>query len=153
MSGKKEVAVRRHPFGELGSWKSWEPLRSVMDEFFPDWSREQGRSGVAVPSVDITETDEAYHVRAELPGVAKNDVTVEIEDGMLCIRGEKKSRRDETLEQGRRLECSFGAFSRNFSLPQDADAERISAEFKDGVLEVEIDKRPEGKPKQIAVKG
>ena len=69
------------------------------------------------------------------------------------LRGEKKSRRDEKSEKGRRLECAYGAFSRSFALPQDADADRISAEFKDGVLSISIGKRPESKSKQITVKG
>jgi len=92
-------------------------------------------------------------VRAELPGVDKNEVTVELDQGVLSIRGEKKSRRDEKLERGRRLECSYGAFSRSFALPQDADPDRIAADFKDGVLDVKVAKLPESKPKQIAVKG
>ena len=133
MSDRSQGAVvRRHPFAEFESWKPWEPLGSVMDEFLAGWPRELRRSGVALPSVDITETDDEYRVRAEIPGVAKDDVTVEFEHGVLCIRGEKKSRRDEKLEQGRHLECSYGAFSRNFRLPQDADTDQISAEFRDG---------------------
>ena len=147
------AVVRRHPFAELESWKQWEPLRSVMDELFADGPRELRRPSVAVPNVDITETDDDYRVRVELPGVAKGDVTVEFEQGVLCIRGEKKSRRDEKLERGRRLECSYGAFSRSFTLQQDADANRISAVFRDGVLEMVVGKHPESKPKQIAVKG
>jgi HSP20 family protein len=124
-----------------------------MDDFFPDGQRDLRRGGVAVPIVDITETGDGYLVRAELPGVEKNDVTVELEQGVLSIRGEKRSRRDEKHEQGRRLECSYGSFSRSFTLPQDADADRIRAEFRDGVLEVSVAKHPESKPKQIAVKG
>ena len=154
MSKPSEAAiVRRHPFLEFESSLPWEPLRSMMGEFFSDWPRDLRRSGVALPSVDITETDDDYRVRAELPGVAKDDVTVELEHGVVCIRGEKKCRRDENLERGRRLECSYGIFSRSFTLPQDADPDRISAEFRDGMLDVAIAKRPESKPKQIAVKG
>jgi HSP20 family protein len=124
----------------------------LLDEFFSNWQQDPQRSGVAVPNVDITETEDNYLVRAELPGVAKDDVTVELEQGVLSIRGEKKSRREEKLERGRRLECSYGSFSRSFTLPQDTDANRICAEFRDGVLEVAVAKRPESKPKQIAVK-
>jgi HSP20 family protein len=123
-----------------------------MDQFFADWPQELRRSSVPLASIDITETDGEYRVRAEIPGVAKDDVTVEIEEGVLCIRGEKKTRRDEKLERGRHLECSYGAFSRSFRLPQDADADQISADFRDGVLDVVVTKQPESKPKQIAVK-
>jgi HSP20 family protein len=151
-SSERAVEARRHPlFSDIDLWRSWEPFRGVMDEFFGDWAR--GPDAAMAPRVDITETDEAYKVRAELPGVGKDDVTVEVEQGMLSLRGEKKSRRDEKTEKGRRLECSYGAFSRSFTLPPDADAEKISAQFKDGVLDVSIAKRPEAKAKQIAVKG
>ena len=71
-------------------------------------------------------------------------MTVELEQGLLSIRGEKKNRRDEKSEQGRVLECSHGAFHRSFALPQDADADQINAEFKEGILEIAIQKNPEG---------
>lgn len=148
---------REAGFRDLDLSERWSPFRSLIDEFFMDRGREWGISGGAgghvIPQVDITETDDQYRVRAELPGVSKQDVTVEIEHGVLSIRGEKKSVRDEKLERGRRRECVYGSFSRSFTLPADAEDEKISAEFKDGVLEVEIGKRPESKPKQIAVQG
>lgn len=109
------------------------------------------RHDLAGDWVDTTRAE--LLVRAELPGVSKDDVTVEFEQGLLSIRGEKKSRRDERTEQGRVLECSYGTFSRSFALPQDADPNQISAEFKEGVLDVAIQKNPESKPKQIAIKG
>lgn len=152
-SAESGVATRRHPFGELESWGGFQPFRSLMDELFADWSRElPQRTGLAAPKVDITESDDHYVVRAELPGVGKDDVTVELEQGVLTLRGEKKTRRDEKVERGRRLECSYGAFSRSFTLPPDADDDRIDAKFRDGVLEISVGKRPESKPKQIAVK-
>jgi HSP20 family protein len=143
--------VRTDPFSDIEAWRPWGPFRSLMDELLAGAPRSQGAPGMNLPSVDITESDDAYNVRAELPGVAKDDVTVEFDQGLLCIRGEKKTRRDEKLERGRRLECTYGAFSRSFRLPQDADPDRISAEFKDGILEVSVAKQPESKPKQIAV--
>jgi HSP20 family protein len=155
MSEKSEGPVaRRHPFADLDLWKPWDPFRGLMGEFFADLPQDWPQRPIGTsPRVDITESDDAYRVRAELPGVSKEDVTVELEQGVLCIRGEKKTRRDEKTERGRRLECSYGAFSRSLTLPQDADADRISAEFRDGVLEVAIAKTPESKPKQISVKG
>lgn len=155
MTEKKEATpARRRAFAELEPWKPWDPFRGLMSEFFEEWPQAWAeRSLAGALRVDITETDDAYKVRAELPGVSKDDVTVELEQGVLCIRGEKKSRRDEKVERGRRLECAYGAFSRSFPLPKDADADRISAQFKDGVLDVSIAKSPESKPKQIAVKG
>jgi HSP20 family protein len=143
----KESTTRRHPFFELERWRPWESLAS--GDVFADWPR---RLAAAAPPVDISESADRYVIRAELPGVAKGDVTVEVEEGVLRIRGEKRSRREEKGEKGRHLECTYGAFSRGFSLPQDADTDQITAEFREGVLEVGVAKRPESKPRQIAVK-
>lgn len=156
MSEQNETAVAsRDPLlSELDPWTRWEPFRSVVGRLFGELPQSWPRTaGAAAPNVDITESDDEYRIRAELPGVAKDDVTVEFEDGLLSIRGEKKSQRDEKTERGRRLECSYGAFQRSFSLPQNANADQISAGFKDGVLAIAIPKRPESKPQQIAVKG
>ena len=154
MSDQTERSVTaRDPFFDFDAWRPW---RSAAHELLRDWPRFGDwpqAAALPTPAVDITETDDAYCVRAELPGVDKDDVTVELEDGVLQVRGEKKSRRDEKTEKGRVLECTYGAFSRGFSLPKDADADQISAEFKDGVLSISIAKHPESKPKQISVKG
>jgi len=153
---EQETALvpRHHFFSELDPWRRGEPVRSMVDRFFSDLSGSGSRSAiVTAPNVDITETVGEYRVRAELPGVSKDDVTVELEQGLLSIRGEKKSRRDEKAEQGRVLECSYGAFFRSFALPQDADPDQISAEFHEGILDITIQKNPASKPKQIAIKG
>jgi HSP20 family protein len=122
----------------------------MMDELFGERRRPLG---TAAPPVDITEGEDHYLVSAELPGVRKDDITVELQEGVLSIRGEKKSEREETQEKGRWLERSFGTFSRSFTLPSDANSERVDARFEDGVLRLRIDKKPEAKPKTIAVKG
>lgn len=147
------VAATSRRFPELDLWRGSDPFRSFFDRFFQDapesWRQLQT---FTAPQVDITETADEYRVRAELPGVSKEDVTVELEHGLLTIRGEKKSQRDEKNEKGRRLECSYGTFSRSFSLPQDADADQIAAKFKDGVLDVTIKRSAASKPKQVAIK-
>ncbi len=97
--------------------------------------------------------DDSYLISAEVPGVNKGNLTVEVHDRALTIRGEKKSEREETKDKARRLERSFGAFSRSFTLPADADDEKIAAQFDDGVLKLTIAKRPEAKPQQVAIRG
>lgn len=152
-SKESSLAARgTQPFG-LDPWRGNDPFRSLFDRFFHD-APEGWRSlqTFTTPQVDITETAGEYRVHAELPGVSKDDVAVELEHGILTIRGEKKSQRDEKLEKGRRLECSYGAFSRSFTLPQDADADQIAAKFKDGVLDVTIKRSAASKPKQVAIK-
>jgi HSP20 family protein len=152
-SKESSLTPRRPLFPDLDPWRGADPFRSLFDRFFQDGS-ESGRQlqSFTTPQVDITETADEYRVHAELPGVSKDDVSVELEHGMLTLRGEKKSRRDEKSEKGRRLECSYGAFSRSFSLPSDADPDRISAKFKDGVLDVAIGRTAASKPKQVAIK-
>ncbi len=151
---ESSLAPRSSLFSELDPFRGGDPFRSLLDRFFQEapegWRPLQA---FTTPQVDITETPDEYRVHAELPGVSKDDVNVELEHGMLTIRGEKKSQRDEKNEKGRRLECSYGAFSRSFTLPADADPDRISAKFKDGVLDVAIKRSAASKPKQVAIKG
>jgi HSP20 family protein len=105
------------------------------------------------PAVDVTEDDDEYTVTAELPGIDKKDVTIELHEGMLTIRGEKRSEREEESEQRRHVERCFGTFSRSFSLPPDADGEHVKANFENGVLRVKIPKTEEAKPRTVDIKG
>ncbi len=104
------------------------------------------------PSADISETDQEYLVRAELPAVQKEDVHVTLEDSVLTIRGERRQRQTEKAEKFHRVETFSGEFSRAFSLPDDADAAGVRAESKDGVLTVRIPKRPVAKPAPLQIK-
>jgi HSP20 family protein len=154
MAEKKEAAVaRRDPFAELMDWRPfWSPLfgregRSLLEDV---WGR--GAGGRLAPCVDITEDDGHYVVTAELPGTRREDVTVELEEGVLTIRGEKKNEREEKKEKRRFVERSYGSFSRSFTLPANADADKVAASFKDGVLTVTIDKKAEAKPRVVDIK-
>lgn len=154
MAESKERSVaRRDPFAELGDWRPFfGPLfgregRNLLEEV---WGRSaQGR---LAPSVDISEDDGNYIVTAELPGTKREDVTVELEDDVLTIRGEKRNEREEKKEKRRIVERSYGTFSRSFTLPSNADGEKISAKFDNGVLTVTIAKRPETKPRVVDIK-
>jgi HSP20 family protein len=156
MADKEKGITRWDPFADLGfpDWGIDLPrfgrLRRLFDEGFGEQAR---RAGVIIPAVDITESDSQYVVKAEVPGVKKGDLTLEVREGVLTLRGEKKEEREEGKDKGRRLERIFGAFSRSFSLPPDANAERIEASFADGVVTISIPKRPESKPTQVAIKG
>jgi HSP20 family protein len=148
--------VRRDPFDELDFFSGWSPFRELG--LAPGrWTRlfsEPGAlatRGRLAPSTDITEDDSRYVVTAELPGSRKEDVTVEIKDQVLTIRGEKRNEREEKKEHSRWIERSYGSFSRSFTLPTNAAPDRVKAEFKDGVLTVEIPKAEEAKPKAISI--
>jgi HSP20 family protein len=146
------------PFGDLerwpGLWEGFFPGRTsrLMNELFREWPA-TARGGGFVPAVELTENDSNYTITVEIPGVQKNDVQVELQEGMLVVHGEKKSEREEKKDRSRYVERSYGSFSRAFDLPADADADRLEASFKDGVLTVKVPRKEAVKPKQIAIKG
>ncbi len=141
----------------------WDPLRDLssiqdkMNQLFEDtFSRTQGREhalakGMWTPAVDIYETDEAVIVKAELPGLDKNQIGVEVKDGILTLHGERKLEKEVKEENYHRIERTYGTFHRSFSLPSSVEQEKIGAKFKDGVLEVTLPKREQAKLKQIKV--
>jgi HSP20 family protein len=104
------------------------------------------------PLVDITEDDQEYLFKADLPEMKKDDVKVTIENGILYISGERRAEKEEKKRKFHRLERFFGTFERTFTVPEDADPTKIVAEFHDGVLQVHLPKRPMPKPKTIEVK-
>ena len=148
MSEKTPATVESwDPFRDLDLFRGWPSLRSLAS------LRESGFPSLArwSPSVDVSESDSHYIVTAELAGASKDDVTVEMQDGVLTIRGEKKSEREQEDENQRYVERSYGMFSRSFTLPPNANEDEIKASFSEGVLTVEIAKREEKKPKAITV--
>jgi HSP20 family protein len=104
------------------------------------------------PLVDISEDDNEYLIKAELPEVKKEDLKVTAEEGTLTITGERKFEKEEKGKKYHRVERSYGSFVRNFSLPDDASPAKVSAEFKDGLLTVHLTKTAKAKPQQIEIK-
>jgi HSP20 family protein len=126
-----------------------------MPSLFGRWPQlppEEGETYEWAPVADISETDDEYLVRAELPGVERKDVKVSLEEGVLTIEGERKQEKEEKGRRMHRIERFYGSFSRRFSLPDDADANLIRAETKDGVLNVHIPKSKVLKPKAVEIK-
>ncbi len=139
------------PFRDLSS------IQERMNQIFEDAlsrsrGREEGlRSGMWTPAVDIYETNDSVVVKAELPGVEKDQISVEVKDGILSLRGERKFEKEVKEESYHRIERSYGNFQRSFSLPVSVDQDKVTARFKDGVLEVKLPKKEQAKPKQIHV--
>ena len=104
-----------------------------------------------VPAVDIKEENDSFVIVADIPGVDPKDIEVNMENGMLTIKGEKESEKKEEREGYKRVERSFGSFYRRFSLPDTADAEKITAKSTNGVLEVRIGKQEQVQPRKISV--
>jgi HSP20 family protein len=154
---KGGAVTRWDPFGEMDLFESfgplaemrWPRLSRLMEEMWGH-PRAAGGAGMA-PAMDVTENESAYVVSVELPGVAKEDVSVELHDDVLTIRGEKKSEREEKKERRRWVERRYGSFSRSFTLPRNAAGDRVDAAFKDGVLTLTIPKTEESKPKTVKI--
>jgi len=106
---------------------------------------------VWVPSVDVAENEKAYEVKAEIPGMKKEDIKVNFEDGVLTIQGEKKEEIEKKEKNVQISERVYGRFQRSFRLPKQAKTEAIKATYKDGVLTLEIPKAEEAKPAEIAI--
>jgi HSP20 family protein len=104
------------------------------------------------PAVDISEDDDKFTIHADLPGVKSGDIEVTAENGVLTIKGERESHKEDNKDNYRRVERFSGSFMRRFTLPERADLDNISANSRDGVLELMIPKSPEAKPRRIEVK-
>lgn len=112
---------------------------------------ERGIEGEWAPAVDVYEDANNIFVKAELPGLTDKDVDVNIVDNTLVIRGERKKEEEKKERNYYRIERSYGAFQRSIPLPNAVEPEKIKASFKGGVLEIEMPKKEEAKPKQIKV--
>jgi HSP20 family protein len=135
----------------------WEPyasfdnLRSVFDDLFDGNFDRSRRQQNRYPAVDVLESKDAYLVRAELPGMKKEDIKVEVQDGTLTISGESKSETPAEGVEYRHVERIATKFWRSFSLPEIARQDGIEAAYKDGILEIRVPKAEEAKPRQIEV--
>jgi HSP20 family protein len=103
------------------------------------------------PLVDITEEEKEYLIRAELPDMKKEDVRLTVENGVLTISGERKFEKEEKGRKYHRIERAYGSFVRSFSLPEDADGSKVTADFKDGLLQVHLPKSVKATPKAIEI--
>jgi HSP20 family protein len=126
----------------------WDPF-SEMSRLLEQSSTERG--SMMRPAVDIYEEKDAIVVKAEIPGVDAKDVDVSVEDGLLTISGQRRMEHSEDREGYHRVECSYGSFSRSFSLPDNVVAEKIAASMHDGVLQLRLPKRATTQPRRIAI--
>jgi HSP20 family protein len=132
----------------LDGFQALRRLGNVLDEAF-----ESGAITSAWhPAVDIFEDKDAVKIMAELPGVKPEDVKLSLENNLLTIRGEKKQEAEERNERVHRYERSYGSFERAFVLPSTVDGEKISAEYRDGVLTVTVPKAERARPREIPVR-
>lgn len=140
----------------------WEPVRELdtlqgeMNRLFDTFFGNGGRAGDVrarrwVPAMDLIETDDALVLKADLPGLERDDVAIEVKDNVLTVSGERKAEHEEKADGYYRVERAFGTFSRALALPEGIDAEQVSAKFENGVLEVRIPKPAERKPHRVEI--
>jgi HSP20 family protein len=135
--------------------RSTNPLTLQARFFEPFFGRfnfleDESKSGTWAPAVDVAEEKDKILVRVEVPGMKESDLKVSFEDGLLTVSGERQFERKDDRNY-HRIERTYGSFTRTFSLPRTVDASSIAAHYRDGILEIEIPKLEEAKPKQIQI--
>ena len=140
--------TRWNPFVEL------DEIQQRLNRLFVERTAKAGETNFAdfMPAVDIEETDTDFIVKADLPDVKKEDIKVNVQDGVLAIEGERTQQKEEQGRRFHKIEREYGRFVRRFALPTEIDAATVRAEFKDGVLSVVLPKAPAAQPKLIDVK-
>lgn len=139
----------------MTTWDPFKEMEAVLDRYRPRRAlakHEEIATADWYPSVDVAETERAFHIHAELPGVKKEDIKVNVNDGVLTLSGHRESKSEDKTKKYHRIERSYGSFSRSFALPDDVIPDKVEASFQDGVLEVDLPKSKEEKPKQVDVK-
>ncbi|WP_321391525.1 Hsp20/alpha crystallin family protein [uncultured Desulfuromusa sp.] len=144
---------------KLAKWDPFREMEAMLDPYSKshDWPFRGGRdlntAGADwVPRADITETDDAFCITADVPGIKREDVKIDIDDHVLSIHGENKQEKEEKGKTHHRIERYYGSFRRSFSLPENVNEDKIDAVFKDGVLTLTIPKTEVKKPKSIEIK-
>jgi HSP20 family protein len=156
MTGRKEVTqmaiVRWDPFRDVTTLQ--ERMNRLFDQALSR-TRMDDEEGLTAsmwsPAVDIFETSDSIVMKAELPGVSRDNIDIRVQDNTLMLKGERKFEREVKEENYLRIERSYGAFQRAFNLPTVVQQDKIKAVFKDGVLEVTMPKAEEAKPKQVKI--
>lgn len=133
----------------LVRWDPFEEMSRLQDHFFGGKGLSKQAFRIAI---DIREEDDAYYVDAEVPGLSAEDVKVDVDKNVLTLSGERKVEKEEKEGTYRRVERQYGSFTRSFTLPETVDADKITADLKDGVLALRLPKKEAPKPRAISVK-
>jgi HSP20 family protein len=149
--------IKYDPAAERSLWRPLaldRNMRQIFDQFldFPkDWEFPM-KGGELFPTVDISETPQEYTIRAEIPGMKKEDTKIAVHNNVLTISGEKKSEAKHEDKRYHRVESYYGSFQRSFVLSDSIKADKVSAAFKDGILTISVPKAEEAKEKSVDIK-
>lgn len=151
--------TRWEPLTRWSPMKELEEMEKRLSSYFghgPATTNGDKKEAITVaewsPLVDITEDDKGYAIKAEIPEMKKEDIKLNVHDDVLTITGERKYEKEEKNKKYHRVERAYGSFMRSFSLPEDADGSRISAEYKDGVVKIHLPKSEKTKAKATEIK-
>lgn len=140
---------------ELRRWSPFSDLRRDINSIFNGYSRDEDENALRKsnwrPAIDIFENENELVLNAELPGMTKDDIKIVFDDNLLTLSGEKKADEKINDEDYHRIERYYGCFSRSFRITMPIDREKISAKFKEGILEIKLPKLEEAKPKEIEI--
>jgi HSP20 family protein len=142
--------TRWRPFRDMVSIQ--DEMNKLFDDFFGrPLARTEWTEGVWTPSVDVSEDKDNVIIKAEMPGMKKEDVKISVQNNVLILKGEKKQEKEEKEKNYHRIERSYGSFCRSFQLPTAVKTDKIKASYKDGVLNISLPKTEEVKPKEIPI--
>ncbi len=133
-------------------WQELEEMQRSLTRLLDSDASATSERGSWLPAVDVRETKDALILHAELPGINKEDIHVEVHEGRLTLSGERKYEKEVDEENVHRIERAYGRFSRSFSLPRDVDTNAVDATMNNGVLEIRLPKKETARPKSITVK-
>jgi len=145
-----------NPTSRWDPFKEMEEMQDRLSHAFGFGHRANGGKEIMsvsewAPLVDITEDDKEFLIKADLPEIKREDVKVRVDNGVLTIAGERRYEHEDKTRKQHRLERSYGRFERSFTLPDEADGTKVSAEFKEGVLKVHLPKNPSAKPRSVEI--
>ncbi|NBC27734.1 MAG: Hsp20 family protein [Bacteroidetes bacterium] len=136
-------------YNRPGSTRTGKHFSDIMDEFFNE--AVAGRATTFSPSINISETEDQFSIEVEVPGLNKEDLNINVENSTLTISGERKKKSEEDGRRFHRVETHYGTFNRSFQLPDYVDQDSIEATYKNGILDVTMNKREEKLKKQISI--
>ena len=143
------VLTRWEPFREFVTLQ--DRMNRLFRESYPEGREEALTTSTFAPPVDVYEDEHSITLKIEVPGIDEKDIDVRLENNTLTVHGERKFEKEEKEENYRRVERQYGSFTRTFTLPNTVDAENVTANYDKGVLNVQLAKKSEAKPKQIKV--
>lgn len=138
----------------LSTWDPFSEMEAVLNRYRPQISKAANETISQAdwyPNVDVSESDDGFHLHVELAGVKKEDIQINVHENVLTLSGHRTNHHEQSKQKVHRIERSYGAFVRNFTLPDNAAVDQVNARVEDGILNIDIPKSKEEKPKRIEI--